>query len=145
MQVSQRSKLFNPYATTPGDGLFKTAFDVRSMEAEVGDMDKTNRKDTQSEMEKEDSKKDGTSDIQTSAADERNENKYHNLGLEITGSPLRQNLRNINSEKKIFHAPSLIFDRETEDDVATRGEEAFKKSGWYTKEVLNKEVSNQES
>lgn len=76
--------------------------------------------------------------------EKENKTKYQNLGIEITGSPTKQNLRHISSERRIFYSPSLIFDRETEGD-AIRDEQNWKKSGWYTKDILNLEINNQKS
>lgn len=76
--------------------------------------------------------------------EKENKTKYQNLGIEITRSPSKQNLRHISSERRIFYSPSLIFDRETEGD-AIRDEQNWKKHGWYTKDILNLEINNQKS
>lgn len=116
------------------DVVFKPAFNIQAMEAEEVETTETSSAGTRNVLES-----------QTPVpAEKENKTKYHNLGIEITGSPIKQNLRHISSERRIFYSPSLIFDRETEGD-AIRDEQNWKKHGWYTKDVLNLETNNQKS
>lgn len=117
--------------------MFKPAFDIQELEME-------NTEATHQSSTEEDAKL-GTAEDEEKSVSEENTNKakYQNLGLDITGSPYRLNLKNINSERKLFRAPSLIFDHETEGD-SIRGEENWRKRGWYTKDILNPDTKHPE-
>lgn len=116
------------------DVVFKPAFNIQVMEADEVETTESSSARIQN-----------VSEFQTAVPSEKeNKTKYQNLGIEITGSPVKQNLRHISSERRIFYSPSLIFDRETEGD-AIRDEQNWKKHGWYTKDILNLEINNQKS
>lgn len=117
-----------------GDRVFKPAFNIQVVEVNESE---TNKPTTDPQDGLEDQKS-------TTTTESVRKTKYQNLGLEITGSPLRQNLRHIHSERKIFHSPSLIFDHETEGD-SIRSDSNQKKFGWYTKDILNQEPNNQDT
>lgn len=117
------------------DVVFKPAFNIQTMEEEADKVATTTELPSTEAQHAPESQT-------TKTAERENKSKYQNLGIEITGSPFKQNLRHINSERRIFYSPSLIFDHETEGD-AIRGEENWKKRGWYTKDILNQEVNNQ--